>query len=459
MRLRNPARPPATRAGVIAGGRTADMATILAIFVALQFLLPSKLVLGMLPVSLSPASLLALSIGLLWLCAQMTTTLGAAKGRNPVRTMLFCYAIALVASYGSASFGYLAADERDNSDHAIVIVFSLIFVALAACDGIRTRERVYFLLRVMVVCAALVGIVGILQFLVGFDLTAHMQLPGTYFSNDYSAVSSRAGLRRVGATTTHPIEYAVFSAMMLPLAVHLAFRSASAGRSPRFWWACVGVIGTGVLFAVSRSGIVAFASAAIVLVIGWPAHRRKLMIGVGVALLVAMKLVAPGLLGTFVGLFRNAGNDTSISWRTHDYATARELIAQHPWLGRGIGTWYAPKHEVFDNQYLGALVETGILGLVTFLGILVAAVYAAWRVRSLARTHAASLPTAEWDRDLALALVAAIVPVFPAYATFDFAAFLTATSLAYLLVGISGAHLRIVRDEVEGVPIDPYAVR
>ncbi len=100
-----PARPsPSLRPRL---PRSADATTILAFFVVLQFVLPSRLVMNGLPLSLSAASLVALGLGALWLCTQMTTTLGAAKGRSPVRTMLFAYSVVLLASYAHAAFGYL----------------------------------------------------------------------------------------------------------------------------------------------------------------------------------------------------------------------------------------------------------------------------------------------------------------------------------------------------------------
>ena len=43
----------------------------------------------------------------------------------------------------------------------------------------------------------------------------------------------------------------------------------------------------------------------------------------GLGFLVVIKVVSPGLLGAFFSLFRNAGSDDSVQWRTHDYATAR----------------------------------------------------------------------------------------------------------------------------------------
>ena len=46
-------------------------------------------------------------IGLTWLCAQFTTTLGVAKGRSGVRTALFIYIVTVMATYGYATYGYL----------------------------------------------------------------------------------------------------------------------------------------------------------------------------------------------------------------------------------------------------------------------------------------------------------------------------------------------------------------
>ncbi len=246
--------------------------------------------------------------------------------------------------------------------------------------------------------------------------------------------------------------------MMLPVALHLAFRSAQVGRRPGFWWACVVLIATGLMFSVSRSAVLAVACAGLVLLIGWPARRRVGMTLAGLAFLVFIKFSSPGLLGTFVGLFKNAGSDPSIKYRTHDYATAQELISQHLWLGRGVGTWYAPKHEVFDNQYLLTLVDSGLLGLLALLGIFVAGIYAAVRVMFLRYRSDEGDVHASLDRDLALSLVAALVVIFAAFATFDFAAFPTVSSLAFLLAGISAALLRVVSSEVAGEPPDPYAI-
>jgi hypothetical protein len=438
--------------------RAADATTVIAIFVVLQFVLPSKLVMNGLPLSLSAASIIALGLGALWFCTQLTTTLGAAKGRTAVRTMLFAYATALLASYGYASFGYLPSDERSIGDHAMVTMFALILLALAVGDGVRSRERIYFLLRVIVVCASVVALVGILQFLVGFDLTPYLRPPGMHFTAFDPIVLNRSGMRRVSGTAAHPIEFGVFCAMALPLAIHLAFRGGASRRRSGFWWACVGLIAAGLMFSVSRSAILAATSVAVVLFIGWPGRRRLWMAVASLGFLAFIKVISPGLLGAFVSLFRNAGNDDSVRYRTHDYATAQELISSHLLLGRGIGTWYAPKHEVFDNQYLLTLVDSGVIGLVTFLGIVLAAMYSAARVGLLCYRFPDLVASASTDRDLGLSILASLAAVLPTYATFDFTAFATVSALLFLLVGIAAALLRVVRAEVAKDPVDPHAI-
>lgn len=427
--------------------RSADAATLVAVFVVLQFALPSTLVLKYVPLSLSPAAVIALGLGVLWACTQMTTTLGAAKGTHPVRTALFLYACAVLASYGKASFGYLPDDERAVGDHAVLMALAMICVALAVCDGVRTRARIYFVLRVIVVAAAWVALVGIIQYVLLFDLTSYLRLPGTEFSERYALVLVRAGLPRVSGTTEHPIEFGVLCAMVLPLALHLAFTSQRSPRRPTGWWACVGLIATGLMFSASRSAILALTSVGLVLLVGWSGRRRVTMIAAGAVFLVFIKLTAPGLLGTLVGLFRNAGSDDSVRYRTHDYEIAGEAIAANPWLGRGIGTWYAPKRIVFDNQYLLTLVDNGIIGLAAVLGIVFATMYCARRVIVLSRRPAALSGTGMSDGDLALALGASMAAVLTTYVTFDFASFSTVNSTMYLLAGLSAALLRVVAAE------------
>src|SRR5437870_2797086 len=81
----------------------ADGATLGVLFAVALLVIPARLVFRVLPLALTPANLVAMVAGLTWLCAQFTTTLGVAKGRNPVRTGMFVYIGAVLATYGYAT--------------------------------------------------------------------------------------------------------------------------------------------------------------------------------------------------------------------------------------------------------------------------------------------------------------------------------------------------------------------
>jgi O-antigen ligase len=416
---------------------SADGATLVSMFVALQLIIPAKLVISKLPLSLSPANVVALVIGLCWLCAQFTNTLGVAKGRNPVRTMLFLYACSLLATYGFATYAYLPPDELNLADHGMVLALASVGLALGVCDGVRGHDRLDLVLKTITVAGAVVAVVGILQFLLDLDLTKYLRLPGLRYTAEDGFLFERSSLRRVAATTGHPIEFGVVCAMLLPLAVHLATKAGGRAQPWLRWWLCAGLIAAGLMFSISRSPILSATGAGLVLFLGWSARRRVQAVLALVGFLALTKVIAPGLLGAFYNMFANVGTDDSIRYRTHDYAAASAEIAKHLWLGRGLGTWYAPKHQIFDNQYLLSLVEVGALGLVTFIGIFLAGIYAALRARMMSSDPG--------DRDLGLTLAAMLVAPIVACATFDFASFATGKALAFLIAGAAASLLRTAR--------------
>lgn len=417
----------------------ADAATLLCVYAVALLVIPARLVLRGVPLSLTPAQVIALAFALWWLCAQSTTMLGTGKGRNPVRTAVFLFVIAMLATYGYATYGYLPADELRLADHAAILVVAMVGLVLCVCDGVRTRERLDLVLKTVVVAGAAVSVVGALQFVLDIDLTRFLELPVLRFTAEYGFMTERASFRRVGATMAHPIEFGVVCAMILPLAVHFGFRARERHEPARRWWFCSFLIAAGLMFSVSRSAVLGLAGVALVLFVGWPGGRRLYAVLFSFGFLVFIKLTVPGLLGTFRGLFTNLGNDESILYRTHDYATAAAEISKHPWLGRGMGTWYAPKHQVFDNQYILTLVETGAIGLFVFVLIFLCAIYAALRARHLS--------TDAGIRDLGLTLTACLAVTLIASATFDLLAFQAVTGLTMLLVGASGALLRAAQQE------------
>jgi O-antigen ligase len=147
----------------------------------------------------------------------------------------------------------------------------------------------------------------------------------------------------------------------------------------------------------------------------------------------------PGLVGTLIALFTNIAIDPSTGSRTRAIDRAGQEIAQHLWLGRGMGTYLPTKYGYLDNQYLGTIVMAGIVGLAALIFLFLAAGYAAMRARVTS--------TDPETRELGLTLAACLtIPAISA-ATFDLLAFSVASGFAFLLMGCSGALLRVVKDE------------
>jgi hypothetical protein len=426
---------------VPASVRYADGATLACVLAATLLIIPSKEVVRGIPFSLTVATVVGLIMAVCWFCAQLTTTLGVAKGRTPVRTTAFVFATAMLANYAHANAGYLPGDERGFADHRLVLSLALAGVTVAVCDGVRGKERIDRVLQVVVVSGAIIGLIGALQYVFALDLTEYMNLPGLRSGSLDGAIITRGGGNRVASTTAHPIEFGVICAMMLPLAAHYGFREKEAGRPSLRWWLCAALISTGLVFSVSRSAVLCIGVVTIVLFVGWTGKRRLLATITGVAFLGMMKLASPNLLHTIYGLFANASQDSSVQVRQRRYTQAAQEIAKHFWLGRGDGTWYFPKYNAFDNQYIMSMVETGLIGTLAFIGLFVMAMYTALRARYLSDDPV--------TRDLGLSLAAALTGPLIGAVTFDLLTFATVTGLSFLLAGIAGALLRETPAQVD----------
>lgn len=419
--------------------RRADGATLVVIFVLCLLVLPARLAVAGLPLSLTPAEIMALLLGVVWLCAQMISTAGVAKGGNPVRTSIFVYFMLLLAIYGYTTYLYLPSDELNLADHTLVLYLGYVGLLLAVCDGVSGRDRLDFILKAIVIGGTFAAIVALLQFRFEFDLTEYMKIPGLRHSSaeEVPTVISRSDLRRVAGTLGHPIEFGALSAMLLPIAAHLGFQARSRKLPAKRWWICAAIIAAGLMFSVSRTAVLGLAGAGLILLVGWSVRRRLVTIAAFVVFLGFMKVLAPGLIGTFYNLFAGAGEDSSIMFRTHDWPFAMREFGRSPIFGHGLGTWYPFKHQVFDNQYLLSLVETGIVGTLGFVGVVVTGIVIALRVRYISKDSNV--------RNLGLTIAAALVIPLLGAATFDMLSFPGITSILFLLVGAAGALLRFER--------------
>jgi O-antigen ligase len=410
-----------------------DAVTVLSGIVVCLTLIPAGQVIGPLGAAGRPASVLGLVALWWWLHTRLLEDGGVARGFQPVRLATLLLLAALLLSEISAFTRPGAGIEISSVDRGILFALGLCGALLLAADGIDGRERLDVLLRRVVAGATFVAGIGLLQFFVGVDLSGVFDIPGLAELDALQGIQNRSDFNRVAATATHPIEFGVVLAMVFPIAVHYALQS----RRLRDWTA-VGIIALGIPMSVSRAGILALGVSALCMWFTWPRSRKINSAVIAVVFTGLVRLAVPGLVGTLRSLFTNIFLDDSVEGRTSDYPRVGGYIVDSPFIGRGFGTFTPDRYLVLDNQYLGMLIETGIVGAVAFLGLLVTGICVA---------RGSRIGGDDATRSLGQALAAAIAACMVAAVTFDLMGFGMVTMLLFLLIGCAGALWRLTERE------------
>ncbi|MBW3578473.1 MAG: O-antigen ligase family protein [Actinobacteria bacterium] len=410
--------------------------SLLSIYIALLFVLSVRYVVGPLGALGSPATLIALSCALVWIASRTHPGMASAAGLQPVRTAGLLFGWVMLASYAAGSFRPLSALEASGSNRAIVMVAALMGIMLLTADGIETRDQLDRLLQRLVAAAVFLAAIGMVQFASGWDFSRAFHPPGLSLNGDLAAVRVRT-VPRVTGTAMHSIEFGVVLAMLLPLAIHYAlFPPAEAGFFGRLLrWVAVGLIGFALPLSISRSAVLGLAAAFVTMMAGWSWRMRTNALAAGLVGLVAMKAAVPGVVSTLKSFFINYSNDPSVIGRIDDYGAVTRFIAERPLLGRGIGTFLPDIYRYLDNQYLGVLIESGVLGLLATVGVLLVAVSAARGGRHRSSDVA--------TRNLGQALTAAIAVALLTFATFDALAFAIFAGALFIVLGACGALWRL----------------
>ncbi|SDG10422.1 O-antigen ligase [Lentzea fradiae] len=418
----------------------ADGATLVIFYVLALLVVPARFTIAFVPITLPPALFVALCLAVLWFAAHLVDNLGLAKGRNTVRTLFAVYVLLHLCTYALATRRYLPADELSVSDSALIRVVAMSALAVFVIDAVRTTDRLSRVLKIMVGCLTFGAFIGLIQFGLGLDLASYVTLPGLRVQdNGYSALESRSIFFRPAGTVNHPIEFGLVCVLGVPFAAHFVFQARDRGEPAGRWWAALSLLSLMSILSLSRTAILGLVITGIVLGLLLPRRRGLPLLGVGAVFLGGASAVVPGLFGTVTSMFSNIEDDPSFQGRTKDYDGAWIEIAKHPWLGRGFGTFLPSKYTILDNQYLLTMIENGYLGLLAFVLLFLGGIFAALRARSLSKD--------ENVRGIAVCLVGAMLTSALGAATFDLLSFSVATGMAFLLLGVSGALLRIARQE------------
>lgn len=412
-----------------------DPAALVVLFLALLIALPGGLLFAPLGAVGRPALLVGLFCAYWWLASRLVPAMGSGDhARQPVHWVILPYAAFMVLGYAVANTRSLTPLETSSANRALITLASLCGVALLTADGVRSRERLNFVLGSVVVAGAAMAGIGIIQF-AGWDPVPLIRVPGLRYDARFLALPTRATFNRPYGTALHPIEFSVVCAAVLPLAIHYGMHSLTK-RLRISSWVAAGMLALAVPMSLSRSGIVVLVVAMTYLAAGWRWRQQLTAAAYAGAFTVLVAAGIPGLIGTLRSLFLNAGTDPSIVSRQERIPRVLDLIAERPWLGRGYGTYTPEEYFLLDNQYFETAIESGMIGVVVVVSTLfVGGICIARGARRRARTEA--------SYHLGQTLAAPIAGFAVATYTFDAFFYPAFTGILFLLIGAAGALWRI----------------
>lgn len=313
----------------------------------------------------------------------------------------------LILPFGLALlFSTLAASSLEQAIPELIKWAEVVVVYFLGAQLLTPRHRLPFI-AALLAAAGLESIIGLRQFF--FRLGPEAYLLGGY-------------LRAYGSFG-QPNPYAGYLGLAFPLALALAFWAVAETRRDRrpfsllriVFFAGIGaLIAAGLVASWSRGAwLGALIAALAVLALASSGGRLALTAGV-VAVLLLWPLFPPALsgrlteIGAYFGVWNARGvpvNDANFSVleRVAHWQVAWEMLADHPWLGIGIGNWavlypryaFAPWSDPLGhahNVLFHFAAEAGIAGALGFLwfwlGSLVAALRSAIHSRGLDRAIA-----------------------------------------------------------------------
>ncbi|RLC96672.1 MAG: hypothetical protein DRI77_08255 [Chloroflexi bacterium] len=204
----------------------------------------------------------------------------------------------------------------------------------------------------------------------------------------------------------------------------------------RYLLPILGVMALCLVLTISRGSLVGLTIALVVI-----ATLRYRKLGpLLLAALVIVLLLAPGYVAHLAQGVQ--GQDLATQMRFGEYKDAFILIGRYPWLGVGFGG--SPDIDTYvgvANVYLLIAEEMGLVGLTSFLVVMVVLFVRFWRTRSLAAT-APELEPLWWGLHAGLigALAGGMVDHY--FFNLDFHHSVT---LFWLVVGLAAAATEIIR--------------
>lgn len=358
---------------------------------------------------------------------------------------------------------------------------SFVLIIYLVVSVVRTRAILDWLVKSVVSAGTIEGAVGVIERKTGYNLFNHLHplLPMFHFNGEGDAAGIiRNGTIRAQAATGISIELGAVMAMLVPFAIYLGVT-----RGQRRWYAAAMVILAGDFATGSRTGLIAVVVMLIVLL--WLRRRETVRCWPAlIPVLLVTHFLDPGAIGGLYSNFFPQGGLTAQQSQTfygpggvQENASRlsrwgpelHKFAGYNPLFGEGFGTRIVGKTaigqktvsagdysfdgqqalgnsqdnaEILDDQWLGTLLETGVLGVIGWLWLLCGA------IRRLGRRAKLERGTPEgW---LPVAMAASLAGFVASMWFYDAFSFTQGVFLVHLLIGFTAVLLHLPVTQPQG---------
>ena len=323
--------------------------------------------------------------------------------------------------------------------------YGVLFIVFASV--VRPSE-VNAYVKYMLILAVVTSVGMLIEYRASYNIfysLAHTLFPSQLFTVPSATDGVDAlGRRLVRGASSQPLEAVGMLSLALPIALVGIMRAKRWG--PRLWYCLAACLLLAAMASTYRkSSLIAPVSVVATLAYFRPRQMIK-MAPLAVVMLGAVHVAAPGAFGSVTAqLNSNRLNVPTVSDRVNRYDAVRPDLWSHLAFGRGMGTYDHVAHRILDSEVLDRLVETGILGLVSYMMMMVATVLVA---RRLIRTRG---PTATAVAMMGAAAAVSFIVVSTLYDALEF------PHAPYLFLCMAG--LVAVMSSHEQEEVDDDAVR
>jgi O-antigen ligase len=361
--------------------------------------------------------------------------------RSGLLAPLLAFALAVVGSLATNPGRVSAYETNVVKLLSVLVGFVLVFFLLV--NLLRTRAACESALKVLVLGGAALGVLAIAERQTGWspftELARYLPViqpsavslePGTV-----QQVADWRGTRAIGSAE-HPIAFGALLAMLAPIAAALAVATR---RS--IWIACLLSIVAGSFATNSRTPVLMlFAWALMFAILRWQDAKR--FVPLALVALAGIHLMMPGALGTLRASLDPSAVIAEQSSRPESQVAAGRLadlgpsfqeFVRKPAFGYGFGTRVttgeAANARLLDNQWLGTLLDTGLVGVIGL----------AWLLgRYITRLSAASRRAGP-DGIVLAALASAAFAYAVGMFTYDALSFTQVSLILFVLLAIGSA--------------------